>query len=309
VHFYTSEASLVERVGGYLLEGLAEGEVAIVVATKRHRHALDAHLRGAGVDVAEARSSGRYVSLDAGSLLERLMPAGRLDVQAFHALAGGLVRRAVATGLPVRAYGEMVALLWESGAVLSAIELEELWNELQREQRFGLLCGYAAASVSAGDHAEALGRMCELHSSVIRSEGAMEPAEPPLEIVTANEVTRRFVSSTDAARSARRFAVEVLQEWGYEGGIVSDAALVLTELVANAVLHSSSASFSVSLRDQAAGFRVAVSDADTARPVTRAFEAEASSGRGMGLVTAFAGTWGCEVQSDGKVVWAEFAAG
>ena len=42
----------------------------------------------------------------------------------------------------VSVYGEMVGLLWSQGMTISAMHLEELWNELQCELPFSLLCGY-----------------------------------------------------------------------------------------------------------------------------------------------------------------------
>ncbi len=36
----------------------------------------------------------------------------------------------------LRAYGEMVAVLWGNGQVLAALALEELWNRLQRTADF-----------------------------------------------------------------------------------------------------------------------------------------------------------------------------
>jgi hypothetical protein len=42
-----------------------------------------------------------------------------------------------------RAYGEIVDLLWQDGQRATAIQLETLWNDLQRTQCFAGLCGYA----------------------------------------------------------------------------------------------------------------------------------------------------------------------
>lgn len=42
----------------------------------------------------------------------------------------------------VRAFGEMVALLWAEGNHGGAIRLEELWNDLQNSHSFALFCAY-----------------------------------------------------------------------------------------------------------------------------------------------------------------------
>ena len=81
------------------------------------------------------------------------------------------MRDAAASGRRVRAYGEMVALLWDAGDVLGAIELETLWHELGRELSFSLFCSYPASSVSGPEHAQALHQVCHLHSAVLRPAG------------------------------------------------------------------------------------------------------------------------------------------
>jgi hypothetical protein len=43
----------------------------------------------------------------------------------------------------VRAYGEMVDLLWKDGSQKAAIRLEMLWNQLAQTREFSLLCGYS----------------------------------------------------------------------------------------------------------------------------------------------------------------------
>ncbi len=43
----------------------------------------------------------------------------------------------------VRAYGEMVDVLWKQGNTEAAIKLEILWNKLVLKHGFALLCGYA----------------------------------------------------------------------------------------------------------------------------------------------------------------------
>jgi hypothetical protein len=142
VQFYDRESQLVAMVGPYLLAGADGGETAIVIATDAHRRAFEAELRTGGVDVAQARADGSLIVLDAAGTMEAFITGAEIDHEAFDAVIGGLLRRASLSGRPIRAYGEMVALLWDAGDVLAAIELEGLWNELAREVRFSLFCAY-----------------------------------------------------------------------------------------------------------------------------------------------------------------------
>ena len=135
VQFYGHDEELAERVVRYLLEALGGGGVAVVIATPEHRREFEARLRkalGGGADLAAAGDSGTYLALDAGETVRELMVVGRLDPAAFDRVIGGLIRQAGTGGRPVRAYGEMVALLWDDGLVSAAIQLEEMWNELGR---------------------------------------------------------------------------------------------------------------------------------------------------------------------------------
>jgi PAS domain S-box-containing protein len=70
----------------------------------------------------------------------------------------------------VRAFGEMVALLAEQGNHAAAIELESLWNDLQRERTFTLLCAYPMHVLDGTDCAAAFDDICNGHSRVIPAE-------------------------------------------------------------------------------------------------------------------------------------------
>src|SRR5205807_4393941 len=105
-----------------------------------------------GIDVSGSRGAGTLVMLDAAATLEAFMPDGRADRDAFREVIGTVVRRASEVGTAVRAYGEMVAVLWERGDVHGAIELERLWNELQEELEFSLLCAYPSQPASGREH-------------------------------------------------------------------------------------------------------------------------------------------------------------
>ena len=160
VQFYDDEPELARTVGRYLSETVEAGAAGIVIATDAHRRAFAGQLAAAEIDVAKCVLDGTLTLLDAAATMAQFVRDGRVDRQAFRRVIGSMVGRAGATGRPVRAYGEMVALLWEAGDVVAAIELEECWNELSREFPFALLCGYHSESVLGHEHAEALRQVC-----------------------------------------------------------------------------------------------------------------------------------------------------
>ena len=91
--------------------------MAIVIATPEHRLEFETRLGQAGVDLAAARDDGSYLALDAAQTLSELMAADQLDGAAFDRVIGTVIAAAGAGGRPVRAFGEMVALLWDDGLV------------------------------------------------------------------------------------------------------------------------------------------------------------------------------------------------
>jgi anti-sigma regulatory factor (Ser/Thr protein kinase) len=125
------------------------------------------------------------------------------------------------------------------------------------------------------------------------------------ELVAARPKTRIFPGQRDQVGHARKFVVRVL------GGnpLADDAALLVSELATNAVVHTASGrdgTFAVAVRQHANQVRVEVWDAgaDTA-PVVRSPDQEREHGNGLGLVESIAARWGYIGDGDGRVVWFE----
>jgi len=109
-----------------------------------------------------------------------------------------------------------------------------------------------------------------------------------------------------AAARARRFVSHTLRTWGLEDA-VSDAELLVSELVTNAILHAHSPATVTIFRDDVR-LRVAVCDASTSPPRLRDYGRNAVTGRGMLLVDRIASRWGVDVDGEGKCVWFEVEA-
>jgi anti-sigma regulatory factor (Ser/Thr protein kinase) len=304
VQFYEHDAELAKTVGGYLADSIHAGGSAVIIATEIHREAFVAELEGAGIDLAQALADDTLVTLDAAHTLASFMPSERIDGDAFRRVVGPILERAAQAGGPVCAYGEMVALLWDAGDVLGAIELEELWTQLGCELSFSLLCGYRSTSVSGPEHSDALEHICHLHSSVLqppRDAGQLGHRSGP----SAVEVSRQFLPERDAPRAARGFVGDALRRWGHNATLVQDSQLVVSELATNAVVHARSP-FAVIARREGSGVRLLVRDLSTAAPVLRSTaDVLAFSGRGLHLVADVTTEWGVETTTAGKTVWAE----
>jgi hypothetical protein len=94
-----------------------------------------------------------------------------------------------------------------------------------------------------------------------------------------------------------------LESWGL-ASLEDVACLLVTELVANMVMHAPSTSELV-IRRHGDVVRVAVADADPRPPVLRRRSPMAATGRGLALVDALATRWGYDPVGKGKAVWFE----
>jgi DcmR-like sensory protein len=297
VQFYGHDGELAEQVSGYLLGALGGGGVAIVIATPEHLSEFEARLAQAGVDLAAAREDGGYLALDAGQTLRELMAGGpALDGAAFDRVIGRLIGSAAAAGRPVLAYGEMVALLWDDGLVSAAVQLEALWNELGRRHSFSLFCGYRADSATR--EIDAFAEVCRLHHAVV----GLDPEGPKSPAAPAGTV-RTFAFSREAPAAARHFSVATVREWGL-ADVADAAALVVTELAANAVVHAGSG-FTVTLSARGDVLRIAVRDG-CPLPAEGQAALMPLPLHGLGAVDALAVRWGVQsLGKAGKTVWVD----
>src|SRR5262245_38121156 len=114
VHLYEDDDHLARSVARFVGGGLGAGDAVVVIATSAHRSELEERLRAHGLDIAAARARRRYVPLDAAEVLSAISIGGEPDAGRFADVVGGVIRDA-AVGGRVRAFGEMVALLWTDG--------------------------------------------------------------------------------------------------------------------------------------------------------------------------------------------------
>jgi hypothetical protein len=145
VQLYGEDDRLLARhVSRYLAEGVRRGDGLVVIATPGHATAIRHQLGHGDPAVAAAVESGRLLFLDARETLDRFLVSGEPDRARFEQVVGGLLRdvRARSSSGRVRAFGEMVALLWDAGRQDSATVLERYWNGLLDDGSFSLLCGY-----------------------------------------------------------------------------------------------------------------------------------------------------------------------
>lgn len=115
----------------------------------------------------------------------------------------------------------------------------------------------------------------------------------------------RLPDDPSAPRRARALLQAAAQEWDVDEELYHDAAMVVTELVANAVDHARTPSTMTVRLDEDGGLSVAVRDGSPgSSPGPAPVDPTAPRGRGMQMVAALAASWGVTQHVDGKTVWA-----
>ena len=141
-----------------------------MIGTAGHRQAVEDRL-SKREDFAGAKAKGLYLSLDAAETLSQLMVGDSPDRKRFERIVGGLVQKtANGENRKVRAFGEMVALLWAEGKRDAAIRLEQLWDELSQTHSLSILCAYPLSHFGNSANSKVFERICRAHSQVFPSE-------------------------------------------------------------------------------------------------------------------------------------------
>lgn len=122
----------------------------------------------------------------------------------------------------------------------------------------------------------------------------------------SRRVHHQFAATSRAPSAARdSFAAALVMAYrDPPGRAAADAALIVSELVTNAV-RAGSATVSVTLEHIAGALAVQVRDDAAGWPEQRAAGVDDPGGRGLPLVSAISRRWGVRMARGGKVVWAE----
>lgn len=139
VGFYSSDNELINNLAEYISAGMEEGNNCLIIATPDHIRQLNEAF-AQGKTMPASLLNENCAVFNAEVVLAKFMIGGMPNKQRFQETVGRLIEEA--EGQPIRAYGEMVALLWEAGKKDAAIALEKLWNELAESHSYSLYCAY-----------------------------------------------------------------------------------------------------------------------------------------------------------------------
>lgn len=176
LQLYDDDATFLNSLESFVMSGLQAGDGVVIIATLQHREALHARLEARGVDVVQAQTEDQYIPLGAEETLAKFMVDGWPDDDLFEKVVYELLLRAKGKNRPsksrpdratnnrrVRAFGEMVAILWANGDYAATVRLEHLWHKLCHAKQFSLLCAYPKSGFTY--HATAsLKKICDAHT-------------------------------------------------------------------------------------------------------------------------------------------------
>ena len=112
-----------------------------------------------------------------------------------------------------------------------------------------------------------------------------------------------------ASPSIARAAIAAsCRRWGLQPTVRETAQLVVSELVANVVVHASTPLLLAAEHD-GSHLTIAVADGDISPPVLADPEPSAEGGRGVGIVAQVAAAWGVRRTTLGKLVWVAISVG
>ena len=135
----------------------------IIIATPHHLSSLETRLKSQGFDLVAATATDQYIALDAEKTLAQFMHNGWPDDSLFKSVIEKLLQRAQSGGRRVRAFGEMVAILWAQGNNGATVRLEHLWGRFCEDKSFSLFCAYPRSGFTQATSAS-IKEICAAHS-------------------------------------------------------------------------------------------------------------------------------------------------
>ena len=230
VQFYESDKFLIDSVCHYVERALSGGDAAIIIATHDHRKRVERVLRRRGTDLTAARGTGQYLALDAQETLSKFMEGESPDAVRFEESVGNVIAQMAKDWPRVRAFGEMVALLWADGNREGACRLESLWNDLAKRLAFTLFCAYPLDEFKDDELGASLSDICGCHTKVIPAESYSRlstPEEQLRSIALLQQKAQRLEAEVDQREAAEQElsdfvenALEGLHKVGPDGVIL-----------------------------------------------------------------------------------------
>lgn len=166
IQIYEDDESFLDTLTDFVSDGFYSNDCTVIIATQTHLDSLEKRLKKYPLNLGALIADDIYIPLEAEECLSRFMVNNWPDEDLFTNFISSLVLKAKAKGRKIRAFGEMVALLWQKGYTAATVKLEHLWNKLCSMEALCLFCAYPKIGFTQ-DANTSLMNICAAHSKVI----------------------------------------------------------------------------------------------------------------------------------------------
>ncbi|MBA3665779.1 MAG: MEDS domain-containing protein [Bacteroidetes bacterium] len=166
MQIYENDEMFLDLLEGFVIGGIKNHECVILIATPAHLGALQYRLKREGYDVPSLVDDDQLIMLDAQETLNCFMVNDEPDEKKFNSTISKVIKKAHNRQRKIRAFGEMVAILWENGKKEATVELENLWNKFCTKEAFSLFCAYPKSSFIK-DEQKHTRTICSCHTKII----------------------------------------------------------------------------------------------------------------------------------------------
>jgi hypothetical protein len=168
VQIYESDGVFLDALTGFVGGGINAGDAVIVIATETHLNSLNQKLRSYGLHVDSLIAEETYIPLDATATLAKFMVNDWPDEELFMKTVSAVLHKASKKPGRIRAFGEMVAILWAQGHYGATVQLEHLWNRFSKTAEFCLFCAYPKTGFTEDMNTSILD-ICGCHSRILEA--------------------------------------------------------------------------------------------------------------------------------------------
>lgn len=172
VQIYENDEVFFNALSSFVAEGIEAGDGVIVIVTRDHLQILERRLQARQIAVPAAKKNGQFIACDAHEVLKEFLVDGWPDKELFEKTVNDLLEKARGreNQRRVRAFGELVALMWSKGYNGATVNLEHLWDSLCQSKGFSLFCAYPKAGFTE-QAVESIKTICDVHTRVIGDGG------------------------------------------------------------------------------------------------------------------------------------------
>jgi hypothetical protein len=170
LQIYEDDKSFLDLLESYIVGGLKADECVILIATRQHLNAINDRVKNKGFNLSALTLNECYVPLVAEEMLSKFMINNWPDEDLFTHELKQLISKPIQRNQKIRAFGEMVSILWSQGQGSATIHLEHLWNRFCSEHSLTLFCAYPKSGFT-NSTTESLNRICGAHARIIDGVG------------------------------------------------------------------------------------------------------------------------------------------